>query len=212
MIRSISLHRAQLIPLRSALALRARATSICPAVPSRHHGIELPHPHHQLVRRASTASPKPGPPNEGQPKPKFVTVASTMPFLAVWYLTSPMAVWIQIRTPNHLRLRRHLADRYLAALPDDAELVITTMGALGKPRISHVRMCDLQPARKRLGLVNYVRDSASVDRENARRRWWMFRAVKGFRIEDETTTGRKTKYAWGGVARQLRQRARLERQ
>lgn len=73
-------------------------------------------------------------------------------------------------------------------------------------------MCDLQPARKRLGLVNYVRDSASVDRENARRRWWMFRAVKGFRIEDETTTGRKTKYAWGGVARQLRQRARLERQ
>lgn len=60
------------------------------------------------------------------------------------------------------------------------------------------------------GRVNYVRDDASVARENARRRWWMFRAIRGFRIEDETTTGIKGKYDWEGVARQIRQRARLE--
>lgn len=136
-----------------------------------------------------------------------MAAASTIPFTAVWYLTSPMAMWVQMRIPDQFRQSRHLADRYLASLPAEAELAITTMGALGKPRVSHVRVGDLRPARARLGLVNYARDPA---RENARRPWWMFRAVPGFRIEDETTTGRRTRYEWDGVARQIRERGALQ--
>ncbi|KUI63057.1 hypothetical protein VP1G_10186 [Cytospora mali] len=134
-----------------------------------------------------------------------LTAASTIPFLAVWYLTSPMAVWIHLRIPNQFRRSKHHAERYLASLPADAELAITTMGALGKPRVSHVRVSDLRPARRRLGLVNYMRDVAA---ENARRRWWMFRAVGGFRIEDAVTTGKGPRYKeWEGVARQIRGKA-----
>lgn len=132
-----------------------------------------------------------------------------------------MAVWVQMLLPNHARRTKRQAVLYLAALPAEAEVAITTMGALGKPRVSHVRVCHLWPAarpgssggilaRPRFGLVNYVRDERSVAGENARRAWWMFRAVRGFRIEDETTTGTKGKYDWDGVARQIRQRARLE--
>ncbi|KAK7739843.1 hypothetical protein SLS53_005435 [Cytospora paraplurivora] len=148
----------------------------------------------------------PGYVSAGQPlwQTTGLAVASTIPFLAVWYLTSPMAMWIQMRIPNQFRRSKHLADRYLASLPADAEVTITTMGALGKPRLSHVRVSDLQPARRRFGLVNYVRD---VTKENAVRKWWMFRAVGEFRIEDDTTTGRKSRFDWDGVAGQIRERA-----
>lgn len=137
-----------------------------------------------------------------------MAVASTVPFLAVWYLTSPMVVWIHMRVPDKYRRSKHVLDLFLDAPPADAEVTITNMGAVFKPRISHVRISDLRPERKRFGLVNYTRDTA---RENARRKWWMFRAIGGFRIEDETTTGSKTKRAWEAVARQIRQRAREEK-
>ncbi|ROV93361.1 hypothetical protein VMCG_08442 [Cytospora schulzeri] len=264
-LRLIPSVRANTCPLRTILTLRARPTPTCCAQ-SRLAGVKLPQ--QQFVRRASSL-PKTEP-KRAQPKPKYgyieagqplwqiigLTAASTVPFLTVWYLTSPMAVWIHLRTPNHLRTDRRLAARYLLALPADAELAITTMGALGRPRVTHVRVWDLWPAGapapppapsagggfpwetaaaspgemgmritgrtttggRRWGLVNYVRDGASVARENARRRgtrwWWTVffrRAVTGFRIEDETTTGRReAKYDWEGVARQIRQRARLE--
>lgn len=130
-----------------------------------------------------------------------MAVASTIPFLAVWYLTSPMVVWIHMRVPDKYRRSKHVLNLFLDAPPADAEVTITNMGAVFKPRISHVRISDLRPERRRFGLVNYTRDTA---KENAQRKWWMFRAMGGFRIEDETTTGSKTKWAWEAVARQIR--------
>lgn len=134
----------------------------------------------------------------------LVAVASTIPFLAVWYLTSPMVVWIHMRVPDKYRRSKHVVDLLLDAPPADTEVAITNMGAIFKPRVSHVRISDLKPERKRFGLVNYTRDTT---KENSQRKWWMFRAMGGFRIEDETTTGSKTKWAWEAVARQIRTRA-----
>lgn len=133
-----------------------------------------------------------------------MAVASTIPFLGVWYLTSPMVVWIHMRVPDKYRQSKHMLGQYLDAPPADAPLTITNMGAVFKPRISHVMISDLKPERKRFGLVNYTRDTT---KENAQRKWWMFRAVGGFRIEDESTTGSKTKWIWDLVAKQIRQRA-----
>lgn len=133
-----------------------------------------------------------------------VALAGTIPFLAVWYLTSPMAVWIHMSVPEQYRRSKHTLDLFLDAPPADAEVTITNMGALFKPRISQVKIADLRPEKRRFGLVNYTRDTA---RENAQRRWWMFRAMGGFRIEDETTTGSKSKWAWEAVARQIRGKA-----
>lgn len=133
-----------------------------------------------------------------------MAVAGIIPFLAVWYLTSPMVVWIHMSVPDKYRRSKHVLDLFLDAPPADAEVTITNMGAAFKPRISQVKISDLRPARERFGLVNYTRDTT---KENSQRKWWMFRAMGGFRIEDETTTGSKTKWAWEAVARQIRQRA-----
>lgn len=143
-------------------------------------------------------------PSSSNSPARAVAVASTIPFLGVWYLTSPMVVWIHMRVPDKYRQSKHMLGQYLDAPPADAPLAITNMGAVFKPRISHVRLSDLRPERKRFGLVNYTRDTT---KENAQRKWWMFRAVGGFRIEDETTTGSKTKWIWDLVAKQIRQRA-----
>lgn len=136
-----------------------------------------------------------------------MAIIGTVPFLAVWYLTSPMAVWIHVRVPDKYRRSKHALNLFLGAPPADAEVAITNMGVIFKPRVSHVRISDLKPERKRFGLVNYTRDTT---KENAQRKWWMFRAVGGFRIEDETTTGptgSKTKWLWEIVAKQIRQRS-----
>lgn len=134
-------------------------------------------------------------------------IIGTIPFLAVWYLTSPMAVWIHVRVPDKYRRSKYALNLFLEAPPADAEVAITNMGVIFKPRVSHVRISDLKPERERFGLINYTRDTT---KENAQRKWWMFRAVGGFRIEDETTTGptgSKTKWLWEIVAKQIRQRA-----
>ncbi|KAL1879282.1 hypothetical protein Daus18300_001861 [Diaporthe australafricana] len=137
-----------------------------------------------------------------------LAAASMVPFLAVWYLTSPMVVWIHMRVPDKFRRSRHTMDMFLNAPPADAEVAITNMGAIFKPRVSQVKISDLKPVRKRFGLVNYTRDTTL---ENSQRKWWMFRAMGGFRIEDETTTGSKSKWAWEAVAKEIRRRALKEK-
>ncbi|POS75924.1 hypothetical protein DHEL01_v205691 [Diaporthe helianthi] len=147
-------------------------------------------------------------------KPIGLAIIGSAPFLLIWYLTSPMVVWIHMslpvkhrRLPQRYRRSKHVEDLFLDKPPAEAEFAITTMGAVLKPRVSHVKASDLKPERRRFGLVNYTRDTA---RENAQRKWWMFRAVGNFRIEDETT-GSNTKWPWDTVARQIRQRALEEK-
>lgn len=131
-----------------------------------------------------------------------MAVIGSTPFLLIWYLTSPMAVWIHMRLPDKYRRSKHVADLFLNNPPADAEVAITNMGAMLKPRVSHVKVSDLKPESRRFGLVNYTRDTT---KENAQRKWWMFRAVGNFRIEDEIT-GSKSKWAWDSLARRIRQR------
>ena len=54
------------------------------------------------------------------------------------------------------------------------------MSVIGKPRVSALTVGDLVPVRRRFGLVNYLR--GDVEAENARRRWYMFRAVGQFNV------------------------------
>jgi hypothetical protein len=138
-----------------------------------------------------------------------VTIIGTMPFLIIWYLTSPMVMWIHMRVPNKYRKSKHVVDLFLDNPPADTELAITNMGAMLKPRVSHVRISDLKPETKRFGLVNFTRDTT---KENAQRKWWMFRAVGNFKIEDAIKpAGAKTPWVWNSVARHIRQRAAEEK-
>lgn len=122
-----------------------------------------------------------------------VVVASVIPLLAVWYMTSPMVMWMHIPVPKNCLSDARQLDRFIRHKASNVELAITTMGPLGKARITKLPLKDLRPDKRRLGLVNYVRDAT---RENAKRPWYQFRAVSQFKIEDGLLYNKKTKEPW----------------
>ncbi len=71
-----------------------------------------------------------------------------------------------------------------------AELEITTMSFIAKPRTSIVKLAELAPVNKRFGIVNVARDTAA---DNAARKWYMFRAVGNFYIQKDN----ESHSAWG---------------
>lgn len=118
-----------------------------------------------------------------------VTLFGLIPVLFVLYTGAPFVTHIYIHLPPAARASRAVLERWVRALPPTAELTITTMSAIGKPRYSIMQAADLVPARRRLGVVNYVRDTQA---ENAQRKWYNFRAVGQFFIRDQST--RKARY------------------
>jgi hypothetical protein len=56
------------------------------------------------------------------------------------------------------------------------------MSSISKPRYSALQAGDLAPTGRRFGLVNYVRDTTA---ENAKRSWYMFRAVGSFYVQEK---------------------------
>lgn len=75
-----------------------------------------------------------------------------------------------------------LLERFLAKPAANMGVYITTMGPLGKPRVTYVKLADLKPVKQRGGLVNYIRD---VTQENKERKWYHYRAIGKFMIQDE---------------------------
>ncbi|KAK2676476.1 hypothetical protein RAB80_008662 [Fusarium oxysporum f. sp. vasinfectum] len=99
-------------------------------------------------------------------KPELLTagvvLCGIIPVIFVTYITSPF--------------------RFIKNLPPTTPLTLTTMSAISKPRYSSMHAGDLSPVRRRLGLINYVRDTKE---ENAKRKWYMFRAVGKFYVQDK---------------------------
>lgn len=122
-----------------------------------------------------------------------VVAASVIPLLAVWYMTSPMVMWMHIPVPKKCLSDAREMERFIQQNAANAELAITTMGPLGKARITKLPLRNLRPEKRRLGLVNYVRDAT---KENAKRRWYNFRAVSQFKIEDGLIYNKQTKEPW----------------
>lgn len=133
-----------------------------------------------------------------------VVVASTIPFLAIWYLTSPMVMWIHMSIPSAFQRKPQQMRQFIQNVPPTTEVAITTMSALGKPRVTKVPIQVLRRERRRFGLVNYVRD---VKKENAKRKWYQFRAVGEFRIEEDrplkTKEGRP--WVWYSISKTVRE-------
>lgn len=117
-----------------------------------------------------------------------------------------MVMWIHLDIPRQFqRQGPQKLEQYLRhGLKPDTQVAITTMGALAKPQASRVRLKDLRPERRRFGLVNYVRDASH---ENARRKWYQFRAVEQFKIMDESTNAREKPWKWYMIVKVFRERA-----
>ncbi|RYP65212.1 hypothetical protein DL770_009039 [Monosporascus sp. CRB-9-2] len=131
------------------------------------------------------------------------TASALVPLVFVAYTTSPFVSFIHIRLPPFARQSEEMLRRFVQSLPPKTELDITTMSFIAKPRLSKVAVSDLRAANKRLGIVNYTRDTAA---ENAARKWYMFPAVGNFSIQGNKMP--RLPWVWEHVANTLaRQRA-----
>jgi hypothetical protein len=94
------------------------------------------------------------------------------------------------------------------------------MSFIGKPRTTTIEARDLLHVHQRLGLVNFVRRSASADQEDARRRWYMFPSVRRFYVQqgrpgvrprvryEEKKKDRVEWFIWEALREKLESRAR----
>ncbi|KAJ9132993.1 hypothetical protein NKR23_g11056 [Pleurostoma richardsiae] len=132
-----------------------------------------------------------------------VATCGIVPLAFVAYTTSPFVAWIHLRLPPHARLSRDALAAFLRSPPPATRLDVTTMNIIGKPRRSQMTLADLRPARRRLGMVNYVRDTGA---EDASRPWYMFRAVGNFKIEPVAGGERNNAWVWREVAAAIARR------
>ena len=114
----------------------------------------------------------------------IVLLSGIIPMLSVAYITSPFVNYIHLRLPTFARNSRELLIRYSKSLPKDAEIDITTMNFIGKPRVTRMKAADLHATKQRFGLINYVRDATD---DNKKRPWWKLQAVTKFGVHGGRT-------------------------
>ncbi|XXH05466.1 hypothetical protein Hte_011893 [Hypoxylon texense] len=129
------------------------------------------------------------------------TLSAIVPLLFVAYTTSPFVSFVHLRLPPFARQSEDLLRRFAARkLPPGAELDVTTMSLIAKPRASRVRVADLRRVSRRLGIVNLARDAAA---ENAARRWYMFRAVADFSAQPSANTVKRAPWVWESIVNRI---------
>jgi len=131
-----------------------------------------------------------------------VVLSGTVPLIFVSYFSAPFVNYIHLRLPAFARNSRELLMRYSKSLPKDAEVDITTMNFLGKPRLSRLKVSDLRPGKERFGLGNYARNTAEI---NTKRPWWMGKAVRLFGVYGNSENVRETDI-WEHVAAAISKR------
>lgn len=104
--------------------------------------------------------------------------------LFVGYISGPFVTYIHLRVPAFARQSKEILLRYSKTLPKDAELDITTMNFIGKPRVARVQVGDLYPVRERFGQANFARNAEELSKK---RSWWMGKAVGQFGVHSDTT-------------------------
>ncbi|KAG6000351.1 hypothetical protein E4U21_005560 [Claviceps maximensis] len=120
-----------------------------------------------------------------------VAMAGVVPILFISYTTAPLVTHIHIHLPPVARTSRAALERFVGAMPASSRLTFTTMSVIAKPRYSSVTVGDLRPVEgRRFGLVNYMRDTGV---ENATRKWYMYRAIGGFYVQEGGSGGGKGK-------------------
>ncbi|KAF4980708.1 hypothetical protein FZEAL_3376 [Fusarium zealandicum] len=138
-----------------------------------------------------------------------VALSGLVPIFFVAFISSSFVTHIYLHLPPYARTSGTILTRFIRTLPPSTRLTMTTMSAIAKPRYSSLQAGDLFPVHRRLGLVNYVRDTAD---ENARRRWYMFRAVGKFYVQDTTPPrmgryelkkGKVDRWVWDDVKKRI---------
>jgi hypothetical protein len=133
-----------------------------------------------------------------------VALCGVIPGLYVAWSTSPFVAAVHLHLPPYARWSRAILERFARTAPPNTRLDVTTMSLIGKPRVSSMVLSDLRPASRRLGMVNYVRDTSIA---NAQRKWWRFRAVADFNVQEGGERGVKCGWVWRELKEGIAKRA-----
>jgi hypothetical protein len=132
----------------------------------------------------------------------LVALCGLTPLAFVAFTTGPFVTFIHMRVPTTARQSREAFQRFVRTIPPQTPLEITTLSVIAKPRVSYFTAGDLRPAIRRMGLVNYTRDTSV---ENAMRPWYRFRAVGEFGVHG-TNRGVKEGWVWTELIKRLEKR------
>ncbi len=131
--------------------------------------------------------------SKSTPNTPPVLLCGTLPFLIVRRATSPFVAYVHLRLPTYARQSQDLLERYAKNLPKDAELDITSLTSLGRPRVSRMPVSALAPvsrSQRWLGVENFTRSSEEL---MAGRRWWAGKPMANFSIRGGSS---RCKEAW----------------
>lgn len=116
-----------------------------------------------------------------------VIFCGLMPPLFVAFITAPFVTHAHVYLPAQARGSRAHLERFIRSggISPSTSISLTTMSFIAKPRTTTIHAGDLVPAHRRFGIVNYVRrDGSSLEEERQRRKWYMFRPVTNFYVQE----------------------------
>ncbi|CAP69251.1 uncharacterized protein PODANS_1_9170 [Podospora anserina S mat+] len=127
-----------------------------------------------------------------------------IPLLYVGYFTTPFVTFIHLRLPPYARWSTPILQRFAKTAPPNTQVDITTLSLTGTPRHSSMMLSDLKPTRERFGMVNFTRDTTAV---NEKRKWWRWRAVGRFNIQEGNEKNCRAGWVWKDIAEGIGSRA-----
>ncbi|KAK5663761.1 hypothetical protein OQA88_4192 [Cercophora sp. LCS_1] len=122
-----------------------------------------------------------------------IIACGVIPLLYVGYSASPFVSAVHLHVPPFARGSTEMLKRFAASAPPSTKLDVVTMSLIGKPRNNTMTVGDLRPTNKRFGMVNYTRDVTAINKE---RKWWHFRAVRDFNIQEKNEGTIKNGWVW----------------
>jgi hypothetical protein len=137
-----------------------------------------------------------------------VALCGLVPFCFIAYVTTPFVTLVHIHLPDFARQSKEILHRFAKNPPANTRLELTTISIIGKPRVSLMTISDLKPTSKRFGLINYTRDTTAI---NAKRKWYMYRAVGQFNIPKRPGEDAKDAGIWDDIAATISRRAQPQK-
>lgn len=134
-----------------------------------------------------------------------VALCGLIPATYVAWSTSSFVAAMHLHLPPYARWSRAILERFARTAPPNTRLDVTTMSLIGKPRVSSMVLSDLRPANERLGTVNFVREN--TERLDKARKWWRFRAVRAFNVQDGVEGVAREGWVWRGIKEGIVKRA-----
>lgn len=135
-----------------------------------------------------------------------VLLCGIAPLVYVTYSASPFVTNIQLHLPPFARTSTEMLRRFVANAPPTTQLEIVTQSMIGKPRVSTMKLGDLRPTKKRLGMVNFERDTVIANKE---RKWYHFRAIGNFNVQRGNEGKLKNGWVWPEIAKTITKRGTI---